>query len=78
MQTNDIPDMIEEVWDYEDSWLGPGVEVARSPTPDGDVILTLPSHAFLGVRSDGSRDVAIPQALLRWLVAGELRDSHTD
>ena len=74
----DIPEMIEEVWDYEGSWLGRGVEVARSPTPDGDVILTPPSHAFLGVRSDGSRDVAIPLALLRWLVAGEIRDSHAD
>jgi hypothetical protein len=28
----DIPEMIDEVWDYEGSWLGRGVEVARSPT----------------------------------------------
>ena len=72
----DIPEMIEEVWDGKGSWLGRAVEVARSPSPDGDVILTLPPHAFLGVRGDGSKDVAIPLALLRWVLAGNARDSQ--
>ena len=74
---DDIPDMIEEVWDGEGSWVG-RVEVARSPTLDGDVILTLPPHAFMSVHRDGRKDVAIPLALLRWVLAGNVRDSRPD
>jgi hypothetical protein len=70
-----IPEMIEEVWDGEASWVG-RVVVARSPTPDGDVILTLPPQAFMGVYEDGSQDVAIPLALLRWVLAGDQRNSQ--
>jgi hypothetical protein len=74
----EIPEMIEGVWDGEGSWLGRGVEVARSPTLDGDVILTLPRQAFMGVHGDGSQDVAIPLAVLRWVLAGDQRDSRPD
>ena len=74
-EADDIPEMIEEVWDGEGLWLGGGVVVARSPTPDGDVILTLPPHAFMGTRNDGWQDVAMPLALLRWVLAGDQRDN---
>jgi hypothetical protein len=68
---DDIPDMIEEIWDGEGSWVG-RVEVDRSPTLDGDVILTLPPHAFLGVHGDGRKDVAMPlDCPPRWAKASE-------
>ena len=73
---DDIPDMIKEVWDGEGSWLGRGVEVARSPTLDGDVILTLPPHAFIGVHRDGRQDVVISLALPRWVLSGVVQDGR--
>ena len=64
----DIPEMIEEVWDGEGSWLG-RAQVARSPAPDGDVIFTLPPQALVGDSPSGDRDVVVPLALLRWVIA---------
>ena len=63
---DEIPEMIEELWDGEKSWLGKIIEVARSESPDGDVIITLPPQCFMGTATDGSRsqDVAIPVAQL--------------
>ena len=75
-EADDIPGMIEEVWDGEGLWIGDRVLVARSPGPDGDVILTLPPQAFTGTWDDGSQDVVIPLALLRWVLAGDQRDSY--
>jgi len=68
---DEIPEMIEELWDGEKSWLGKIIEVARSESPDGDVIITLPSQCFMGTATDGSRsqDVAIPLSLVRWVAA---------
>jgi hypothetical protein len=60
--------MIETLWDGQDTWVGRVIEVAISANPDGDVVLTLPPQSFMGVGADGSRDVAIPLALVRWLV----------
>ena len=78
LNDEDIPAMVEEVWDGRRSWYAGDVEVARSMTPDGDAILTVPPMAITGTRiSDGWVDVVVPLALLRWVVDGE-RDRQQD
>jgi hypothetical protein len=74
-EDDDIPEMVEEVWNGRGSWYGGDVAVARSLTADGDAILTVPPTAITGTRiSDGWIDVVIPLALLRWVLDGEARD----
>ena len=74
-EDDDIPEMVEEVWDGRGSWYGGDVAVARSMTADGDAILTVPRAAITGTRiSDGWIDVVVPLALLRWVLDGEARD----
>ena len=76
-EEDDIPEMVEEVWDGRDSWYGGDVVVARSLTRDGDAILTIPPKALTGTRiGDGWVDVVIPLELLRWVLNGEARDGH--
>jgi hypothetical protein len=79
----DTRHMIETLWDGRDTWVRRVIEIAISPNPDGDVVLTLPPQSLMGVGADGSRDVAIPLALVRWLVdrieqdGGQAEDAST-
>jgi hypothetical protein len=74
---DDIQDMIEECWAGEDSWTGP-VEVAYSQDGEGDAIFTLPATAFMGTTADGGHDVAVPLALMRWVLRRISEASRTE
>ena len=53
-EDDDLPEMVEEVWDGRGSWYGGDVVVARSLTAGGDAILMVPPAAITGTRiSDG-------------------------
>lgn len=75
--SEDVSGMIEDFWDGKGSWIG-SVEVAYGPTADGDAIFTLPDFAMPSISLDGTqRDVAMPLALLRWVVERAPRPLET-